>query len=321
MWSRSQRTQLQWRLLRHKSINWESWAPLSSHSQTEEPFYDLFMLVKAAAIFQPPFGSVLCTPSHRTDQETLDPAAWEHRNQPDFAHVHGCTHAHAVKHKYSHHHSSAPRPPALSSPAAITLSRHKKAVPKTNTISTCTLAWGNVRGNTSLVFFSFRLHSQGDSGFHHVPRTWLWGPHSKPNSITASLYMPHVFLDFWRCDCTMCVLFSCTLCAAENAFISGGQGFAGALPSRGRGSAPDTSHTQSGLRESSGGRRRSTRASSSQPCPRFPFIYFTFPLLFYPPFSQSSRVATRWKEHLLTIHAELSPCVRLHRLISRFALI
>lgn len=137
---------------------------------------------------------------------------------------------------------------------------------------------------------------------------WLWGLHSKPNSITASLYMLHVFLAFWCCDYTMHVLFSCTLCAVENAFISG-QGFAVALPSRPwrhtewrPESAPDTSHTQSGLRESSGGRRHSARAGPSQPCPGFPFIYFTFPFQFYSLFSQSSRVATRLKEHLPYTH-------------------
>ncbi len=37
------------------------------------------MLVKAA-IFQPTFSLVLWTTSHRTDQETLDPAAWEQKS-------------------------------------------------------------------------------------------------------------------------------------------------------------------------------------------------------------------------------------------------
>lgn len=99
------------------------------------------MLVKAA-IFQSP-SVFMCPPSHRTDQETL----WiQQRGNIEISQ----TNAHTVRHKYSHHHlSSAPRPPALSSPAAITLSRHKKTVAKMNTISTSTLAWGGVRGNTS----------------------------------------------------------------------------------------------------------------------------------------------------------------------------
>lgn len=53
-----------------------------------------------------------------------------------------------------------------------------------------------------------------------------------------------------------------------------------------RGAAPDRSHTQSGLRESSGGRRRSVPAGCSQTCHSFPFIYFTFPALLYSPFPE-----------------------------------
>lgn len=147
---------------KHKSINWE--APLGSHSQTEEPFLRSVYVSQRSGHFPAPlqFGP-------------LDQAAWEHRNQPDFAHTHGCTHAHAVKHKCSHYRSSAPRPPALSSPAAITLSRHKKTVPKMNTTSTCTLARGNVRGNTSLVFFiqtpAFTMSLALGSGAHTVNQT------------------------------------------------------------------------------------------------------------------------------------------------------
>lgn len=77
-------------------------------------------------------------------------------------------------------------------------------------------------------------------------------------------------------------------------------------------SVPDSSHTQSGLKESSGGHRRSAQAGSSQPRPSFPFIYFTFPILFYLLFSQSPRVAKRLKEHLLTLHTELSVFLRFY---------
>lgn len=123
------------------------------------------MLVKTAAIFQPPpFCLVFCTPSHRADQET---PAWEHGNTargcrhngpPDFTHVHGST---MLVQSDTNTHSVTPPPhvpPALSSPAAITLSRHKKTAAKMNTISTSTLAWGCVRGNTSPVFQPDSVH-------------------------------------------------------------------------------------------------------------------------------------------------------------------
>lgn len=51
-----------------------------------------------------------------------------------------------------------------------------------------------------------------------------------------------------------------------------------------------------------------------QPCPSFPFIYFTLSSP-RPLFSQSSRVATRLKEHLLTINTEPSVFGKMHYLI------
>lgn len=43
LWSKLERTKIY-----SKSVTWETCAALSSHSQTEEPFYDLFMLVRMA---------------------------------------------------------------------------------------------------------------------------------------------------------------------------------------------------------------------------------------------------------------------------------
>lgn len=66
LWPRSKKTQLKWCWLRPRSINWRTSAPVGSHSQTEELFYDLFMLLKGSAIFQPPSTLVRCNtpPGH-----------------------------------------------------------------------------------------------------------------------------------------------------------------------------------------------------------------------------------------------------------------
>lgn len=107
-------------------------APLGSHSQTEEPFYDLFMLVKV--IFHPhPFSLDSWTPSQWT--KSANSVLSSHGSEisqgcrynclPDFAHVITCTQTHLLRQKYQH--SSATHTPTLSSPAAITLSHHKKS--------------------------------------------------------------------------------------------------------------------------------------------------------------------------------------------------
>lgn len=225
MWPKSEERLLKWCLLQLQSINWESWAALDSQSQTEEPFYDLFMLLKAAAIFQTLFSLVFCTRLPTDTSGNLGSnsvGTWKPAMSGEKTVL-----LHSLALPWMQTVTSLLfRPtslPALSSPAAITLSRHKKTVAKMNTISTPTLAPGSVWGNTSLELHSNMALCRATA----LTMSLELGSRalcSKPNGTAASLYAANVFLAFWCSDYTMCVLFSCALCVVENAFISGQRG-------------------------------------------------------------------------------------------------
>lgn len=107
----------------------------------------------------------------------------------------------------------------------------------------------------------------------------------------------HVFLALWYFDYPMHVLFSYTLCTMENAFISG-QGFAVALPSRSWRCTVETRvcawHKSPSIwaeRKQRWPQALRTGKLIPRPAPSFPFIYFTFPLLFHSLYSKSSREA------------------------------
>lgn len=146
-------------------------------------------------------------------------------------------------------------------------------------ISTSTSARGSVWGNTSKAFYSGRLHE--------VPPPFSMSPHWKTKQAKrGSLYIPRVFLVSWCFDYTMRVLFSQALCTVGKCFHLGAEFCSGAALSDTQwrqGSAPDTSHTQSGLRESSGGCRRSAGASSVPALPKLSVhLFYVSPSCFIP---------------------------------------
>lgn len=153
----------------------------------------------------------------------------------------------------------------------------------------------------------FSLHSQGDSSFHHVSRTWLRGPHSKPNSITASLYMLHVFLAFFGAVITQCVYYFHAHYAWWKTLSSQGRVSLWRCP-LGRW---DTQSGDKGLLLTQvtlnlgWGRAAVAPGRSARTRPGRAFHSFIV-RLFYSQFSQSLREATRLKERLLTVHMELS---------------